>query len=566
MSAGSPWWPRVVALLVLLAALLVPSGLAGPPSEAAPATPQPPATVQRGAGRAGQSPTLLGDINNDGIVDIRDYGIWRQNFGATDCGNPADSTHCIVDIRDYGIWRQNFGQTGPTVIPTAAATSTPTSTPTATPPVHRAYVVNQSSGEVTVIATHARPLGFQLNNQPVAWSPNGRSIAAVGTDRSTLLDQILLVDVATGAEHAIGAKWRQLNSLAWLNDGSALFVNAQAIDGDGAPQLWMVNVPSGTARHLTNDIGDYRGVAGSRDGRALVTVRQDARTHIWTLPMDRQTDAHEIAIDPGSDDGARGLAWTPDGRLVYAANTSGNADIWSMNADGSGRVQLTTSHFEDILPRVTADGRFVVFVSERDGGRGVWRMDAGGGGEVRLSPERLNQTPTGPNLSLDGSKVFFTNLQGVNLIVPVAGGETTPVFGAPREGNSIQLPTAFHDPQPSPDGSLIMGHYSAPEEGGERVATVSAATPAHARLWPKVRMNARWSIDGRALIYFVNTRGVGNLWQQPLSGESPTQLTHFNEAEIFYFAMSPDGSRMAIVRGTTVSDVVLLTSADVVKH
>ena len=104
-----------LALLILLAVVLVPGGLAGPPSEAAPATPQPQATVQRGAGRAGQSPTLLGDINNDGIVDIRDYGIWRQNFGQTNCGNPADlDGNCIVDIRDYGIWRQSFGETGPT--------------------------------------------------------------------------------------------------------------------------------------------------------------------------------------------------------------------------------------------------------------------------------------------------------------------------------------------------------------------------------------------------------------------------------------------------------------------
>src|SRR5581483_6233068 len=35
-----------------------------------------------------------------------------QNFGATNCGNPADlNGDCIVDIRDYGIWRQNFGHT-----------------------------------------------------------------------------------------------------------------------------------------------------------------------------------------------------------------------------------------------------------------------------------------------------------------------------------------------------------------------------------------------------------------------------------------------------------------------
>src|SRR6267143_3167182 len=138
MPAQTAWCLRLGALLVLLAALLVPSGLSGPQGEAAPATPQPQATVQRGAVRAGLSPTVLGDINNDGIVDIRDYGIWRQQFGATDCGNPADlDGNCIVDIRDYGIWRQNFGQTGPTVTPTSnappPATPTATTTPTATP-------------------------------------------------------------------------------------------------------------------------------------------------------------------------------------------------------------------------------------------------------------------------------------------------------------------------------------------------------------------------------------------------------------------------------------------------
>ena len=58
MSTGSPWGLYFVALLVLLAGLLAPSGLSGPPSEAAQATPPPQATALRGAGRVGQSPTL----------------------------------------------------------------------------------------------------------------------------------------------------------------------------------------------------------------------------------------------------------------------------------------------------------------------------------------------------------------------------------------------------------------------------------------------------------------------------------------------------------------------------
>jgi exo-beta-1,3-glucanase (GH17 family) len=52
---------------------------------------------------------VVGDINGDGIVDVRDYGVWRQHFGATACSDPADlNVDCIVDTRDYGLWRQNF--------------------------------------------------------------------------------------------------------------------------------------------------------------------------------------------------------------------------------------------------------------------------------------------------------------------------------------------------------------------------------------------------------------------------------------------------------------------------
>src|SRR4051794_39181840 len=146
MSTGRFWWSPLVALLVGLVGVLAVGGASGPSSEAAPATP-PPATAPRGDARAGQSPALVGDINNDGLVDIRDYGLWRQAFGATNCGNPADlNGDCLVDIRDYGVWRQNFGQTGPTVTLTPAATSTPTATPILT---GRAYVTNSGSNSVT---------------------------------------------------------------------------------------------------------------------------------------------------------------------------------------------------------------------------------------------------------------------------------------------------------------------------------------------------------------------------------------------------------------------------------
>jgi hypothetical protein len=59
-------------------------------------------------------------------VDIRDYGLWRQAFGAASCGNSADlNGDCLVDIRDYGIWRANFGHTAGAAVRTATPSAAP---------------------------------------------------------------------------------------------------------------------------------------------------------------------------------------------------------------------------------------------------------------------------------------------------------------------------------------------------------------------------------------------------------------------------------------------------------
>ena len=100
-----------LALVVLLAVLTVASVPSGPSSEAAQTTPAPRPTVLRGAGPAGHAPTILGDINNDGIVDIRDYGIWRQHFGegtapAAPRGAPGPLVGGLLGLGGLAGWRR----------------------------------------------------------------------------------------------------------------------------------------------------------------------------------------------------------------------------------------------------------------------------------------------------------------------------------------------------------------------------------------------------------------------------------------------------------------------------
>src|SRR5262249_11946365 len=55
-----------------------------------------------------------------------------------------------------------------------------------------------------------------------------------------------------------------------------------------------------------------------------------------------------------------------------------------------------------------------------------------------------------------------------------------------------------------------------------------------------------WSPDSKAIQFVQARAGIRNLWEQPLSGGSPRQLTNFSESGILGFAWSRDGSQLAL--------------------
>jgi Tol biopolymer transport system component len=67
-----------------------------------------------------------------------------------------------------------------------------------------------------------------------------------------------------------------------------------------------------------------------------------------------------------------------------------------------------------------------------------------------------------------------------------------------------------------------------------------------------------FSRDGKAVVYPVRESGVDNLWLQPVDGSKGKQITNFTAEHIFDFHWSFDGKQLALVRGHTDSDVVLM--------
>jgi hypothetical protein len=67
-----------------------------------------------------------------------------------------------------------------------------------------------------------------------------------------------------------------------------------------------------------------------------------------------------------------------------------------------------------------------------------------------------------------------------------------------------------------------------------------------------------WTSDGRGVIHNSVQNRIGNLWKQPIDGGAPQQVTNFASDLIYNFALSSDSKRLAISRGHSTLDIVLI--------
>src|SRR5215208_7398335 len=107
---------------------------------------------------------------------------------------------------------------------------------------------------------------------------------------------------------------------------------------------------------------------------AFAAAASAAETHPFTV---RDLVAMQRISEP---------APSPRGdQVVFALRTSdlaanrGRTDLWKVNLDGTGLVQLTTHEASESSPRWSPDGRGIYFLTSRSGSSQVWRLAAGGG-------------------------------------------------------------------------------------------------------------------------------------------------------------------------------------------
>lgn len=176
-------------------------------------------------------------------------------------------------------------------------------------------------------------------------------------------------------------------------------------------------------------------------------------------------------------------------KIVFASSLNVKAkdksDIYIMNPDGTGRVNLTRHNAKDSEPTWSPSGRHILFTSDRDGGNDIYRMNADGTNVRRIFKKWADRSnpvwsPEGrqiayfredeqaiyiadidganekrlvngwhPTWSPDGTEIAFVSLAegfGIHVIDLKTGVERVLV---PMEGEFL------HEPVWSPDGTKI---------------------------------------------------------------------------------------------------------------
>ena len=409
-------------------------------------------------------------------------------------------------------------------------------------PEHQTVEVRIAQADGTgerLLATLAANSFFQYGP---TWSPDGKTvaIAALGVGKDTNWG-LNVIDVADG-------KVRQLVSLdgrfagrpLWTPDGHTLVATVgEATLGRG--QLQSVDYPSGEMHRFTNDLADYSAALDlTRDGNLLAVIQRARVSDVWVAPLSDSAQARQLtsgeqifnAIVPG-----------PSGKILASAL---NGDLWLMNPDG-GEKTVVFPQAHNLFSASSCADRYLVFDRYLDGKIELWRADADGTNAMK----RLDEVESS-SCSADGKWIYYALKDKLFRLAPEGGAptEVLSVAGTPRVWMVRASPgsrIAFLYQEGDPIPQTKLGVASA--EGGPLQFTIPISIGS---------AGLAWAPSGKALQYLLTRNGATNLWEQPLTGGEPRQITNFPSSRIFDFAWSRDGRQLLLTKGTQSSDVILI--------
>ncbi len=270
---------------------------------------------------------------------------------------------------------------------------------------HRIWTADAEGGTGRVVSSDASDLAVHIHP---AWSPDGAWIAyerQLGSQSDAA--SIVVTAVDGSASFVVAADEHRNMTPAWADSNTLVF----ASDRGGAINLWQAHIDFdkagtiGKPTQVTLGAGeDYFPAVASDGTLAYVSMRR--LENLWKVDVDPQSfefsDVPERVLYASWNDIAPRRS--PDGAwLLFTSTATGNRDVWAVRADGSDLRQLTSTPTQDAHGLWSADGKHVIYLSDHQIVR-VRPFDE----DIHEKVFDLGETIDHTHLSTDGRTFFFT--------------------------------------------------------------------------------------------------------------------------------------------------------------
>ena len=400
---------------------------------------------------------------------------------------------------------------------------------------------------------------YEMNG--LTWSPDGKTIVVPSRVPKSRKFVVTAIPVNGGTPLEVFSNDHFVGRPAWMPDSRSLVIPAQIgplqeMQHSNSTQLWSLAVPGGQIRRITNDLTDYGSqVDATRDGRMLAAVEQRQTSHIWVLPGGDTAKARQITSGEVLE-----LSVAPglNGKILLG---KGNGEIETIDVDGGNRAPflsgLESSASIGLRSRLTersvvaCGDRFVVYANLKSSHPiELWRVDPDGADPMKLADGVGLPEVCSP----DGSWLLYSSQRAL-FRVPTQGGPPIQLIPSTRNGSLGKI---------SPDGHWIAYSYTEGEPvpvNKVGVIRSEGGTPVYTFVLPGDSVSLNWSPDGKGVQFLLTRNRATNVWEQPLIGGDPKQITTFTSGRIFDFNWTRDGKNLLLAKGDLSSDVVLITSS-----
>lgn len=403
-----------------------------------------------------------------------------------------------------------------------------------------------------------------FSTEGLSWSPDEKLISTVvfdGKDEK-VPTKVMLVNTETGEQKEFTEQdWYWIGKTSWLKDGSGLALVAYGTESPNlTDEIWFVSYPEGKAKVITNGLRGVSGISLTDDLNSIIATKMNRITGSYISPIDDLDNAREIAKTADEESLlSLGVNWTSDDKIVYAKTENGNSDIWIMNDEGKQQKQLTSGASADYAPNLSADGRYVFFLSNRSGTTSIWRMGINGDNPVQITNVRNVSSPT---ISTKGDFIYYTKKAPDKLYAVL--------WRSDLDGKNAKQITSkrTYSANISPDGKYIFCIYPNKDKDGEDFTQPLNYTILSAEDGTVVKQFAamknrmlpiiHWKPNSKEFFIIERENGVDTLSLQDIEKDEPEIIKQWNDESVYQIAISKDGERLFYEKGKEVNSVIQL--------